>query len=217
MHRAKTLSATFLLFVGCLSFAASAHAATISYTRAAFTAAFPGASVEDWDSFPDNHLFPNGSATAGITYQASSGTAIVTDEFLNTSGPNGLGNTANGGDLSFFGADQSMTFSFGSPIRAFAIDINTFATAPGSYTASTNAGEIVNSLFDPFPFASTGQFIGFATTLPFTAITITPNPQLGNSYTLDTMRFVPEPATVLLLGTGAVGLFVRRRRATRAN
>ena len=195
--------------------ASAASGATVTFnSRASFDAAFPGAAIENWDAYSDGLIIPDGSTLNGITYNASGvGDAIVTNAFLPSTLPNGLGSTPS----EFFSPPQTMTFGFAGPIFAFGIDINTSATAIGAYQAVTNLGELVLSAFDPFPGATTGQFVGFSTTLPFTSVTI--SAPGGFTFTLDTLRFVvagevvPEPASLLLLGTGlaAFAAFVRTR------
>ena len=171
---------------------------------------FPGAVIENWDSYANGTVIPDGSTLNGITYLVSGAEdAAVSNGFIPTTAPNSLGSTAGG----FFGAGHTVTFTFAAPVQAFGIDINTFATANGAYQATTNLGEIVNSAFDPFPCCSTGQFIGFFTTLPFTSLTISAPGQF--SYTLDTLRQVPvpEPASLLLLGSGLAAIARARRRS----
>jgi hypothetical protein len=197
------------LWVSVLAISANPASADpiVFATRVNFDAAFPSALVENWDRFSAAATFPNGSTTAGITYFSSRGVALVQNTFLQTTFPNTLGRTEGG----FFTPGDTITFGFAAPLMAFGIDINTFARANGSFATITNTGEVIGSFFNPFPGRSTGQFVGFSTGLPFQAVTI-----FGiDTFTLDTLRevpAVPEPASLWLLGTGAVALLARRRR-----
>jgi len=209
--RGKRLPAALIGAWLTVASASAAFGATVTFgSRAAFGAAFPNAAIENWDIYSDNLIIPDGFSLDGIVYNASGpGDAVVTNSFFTSTPPNGLGSTPG----EFFAGTQTMTFGFGAPVVAFGIDINTFAVANGAYQAVTNLGEVVPSVFDPFPGLPTGQFIGFATTLAFTSITI--SSPASNVYTLDTLRFVvvPEPASLLLLGMGLVAL-ARARRLT---
>ena len=182
-------------------------------SRAAFVAAMP-AQVEDWDRFMTGQILPNGSTVAGITYDSGGGDMSIVDAFLASTPPNSLGRA----DIGFFLPEDTMTFSFDTAITAFGIDINTFASDNGHYTARTDTGEIFGSLFDPFPPYVTGQFLGFATARPFRRVTISAGERFG--YTFDTLRHdpVPEPATLLLFGTGAawIGCAARKRQKEKA-
>jgi hypothetical protein len=182
--------------------ALAANAAIVTFgSRAAFDATFAGSVVENWDSFANGTAFANGSTTNGITYNSSSGDALVTSSFLFTTSPNGLGNTTNG----FFGAGEGITFTFSAPVMAFGIDFNTFATGAGAYTATTNLGDVVGSVFDPFPGVSTGEFIGFSSDVAFTSVTIAN--VSGFAYTLDTLRAVDAPSNVPEPGSLALAAF----------
>src|SRR5262245_40656711 len=112
-----------LLIVGCLGLS-QVWADTIFPTRAGFDAAFPGAQIENWDSSAAGTTIANGGTLNGITYNSSAGVSVITNQFLATTPPNSLGRTPN----QFFDSPDTITFSFGSPINTFGIDINTFAT-----------------------------------------------------------------------------------------
>jgi hypothetical protein len=192
------------------------QAATItSYaSRAAFDTAFPVSVIENWDSFPNGTTFPDGSTTNGITYTTSGpgGDARVTNGSTTTSSPNSLGANVTGDLL----PEDSIVFGFSSPITAFGIDIlasNSNRDA-GAFTATTGAGDVIPSIFDPFPLGFTppldfGHFVGFRSDTAFSSVTIDAT-RPSFSYGLDNMRgvtgTVPEPSTLLLLGAGLVGM-----------
>ena len=158
-------------------------AAIIIFDRATFQAAVADGTIsgQNFDSLLAGTIL---GATADLTYSASLGSPIVTNSFLTSTNPNGLGSTS----IGFFLSNETATFSFNAPITAFAIDVNTFANSDGAYTASLDTGDIVNSLFQVFPGAVTGQFIGFISDTPFSSITIAA--ATGFSYTLDTLVYV---------------------------
>lgn len=167
----------------------AAQGAITQFDRVDFDTSFPGTVLEDWDIFTSGDIIFDGSEINGITYNLSSGNAFVTSTFLPTTFPNGLGNDISG----FFGSSDGITFSFAKPLTAFGIDINTFGDG-GSVIATIDTGETVNSLFDPFPAFSTGEFLGFSTDMPFSAVAIS---GIGSfSYTLDTLRGVEAAVPV---------------------
>jgi hypothetical protein len=192
-----------------------ARAADIIYTsRAAFGAANPGATVQTFDTVAAPFVIPNGTNFQGVVYTSSDGNPLITNLFLALSPPNTLGEDVNG----FFLPTDVLTLTFPTPITAFGISFNTFATDMGAYTLTTNAGSVIPSFFDPFPGAATGQFAGFSTDTPFTTVTVlAPG---GLSYTADNVTYavagvVPEPSAFALLGLGTAGLLAygwRRRR-----
>ena len=111
--------------------------------------------------------------TPDVIYSASAGSPIVTRRFLTSTSPHGLGSTSIGG-LDFFLFTETAGFSFTSAITAFAIDINTFATLPGSYTATLGIGDVVRASSKCFRVLGLGSFLGFTSDTPFTTVTIAP-------------------------------------------
>jgi hypothetical protein len=215
-----------LTSAGCSQLAA---ASTITeFSRTAFQAALSSDNLsgQDFDSLPLGTI----ATVNGVTYTASMGDAIVTNSFLTTTSPNGLGSTSFG----FFGPNETLTITFSSAITAFALDINTFATNSGDYAATVNDGSdsVVRSLLDVFPNQETGQFIGFTDSSPFTSVIISPVSDSGTGggrcgdsptcpYTVDTLVYgdaaalVPEPSVWAMMLTGFAGLgavALRRRR-----
>ena len=200
----------------------SAHAYVSYASRASFDAAFPTPITENWDSYAHGTVVLNGASLNGITYSSSSGDAVVTsaDGFLTTTGAGSLGRTP----FNFFGSGDSITFTFTNPLTAFGIDINTFASGPGDYIATLSNGDVIGSVYDPFPGYSTGEFLGFSTSA-FTSLTL--STASGYAYTLDSLRavegdrpsaVVPEPAPLALFAVGLLGIiFFNFRRQLGVN
>jgi PEP-CTERM motif len=112
----------------------------------------------------------------------------------------------------------TITFLFNSPINKFGLTITDY----GDFTASplgfsTNAGATGTAAVGNRPDANE-QFFGIIATNSFTSITFTGS----DPYAVDGVRFgssannpVPEPASILLLGTGLVIAVAGKRRQLR--
>jgi VPDSG-CTERM motif len=170
--------------------------------------------IQGWDSLAAGTVI---TILDGVTYSSSSGDALVTGSFLPLSSPHTLGNTT----LGFFGGSDGIAFTFATPIHAFGISFNTFATAPGSFLLTTSVG-VVGSAYDPFPGFSTGQFAGLISDTPFDTVVVT-SPS-ASAYSLDDLTYaskstgVPDQGpTLALFALGLTGLACasRKLQATR--
>ena len=159
-------------------------------------------------------MVPDGGIIDGIIYSTPGPDAAVGNLFLPLSPPNSLGDVSDG----FFSPGETISFSFPGSIIAFGISINTFAQGAGAFSATNGLGDVALSVFDPFPGSSTGQFVGFISDTPFSAVTIAAPG--GYTYTLDDLNFVPVavppvvvpgPATLILVGAGLAGAASWRR------
>ena len=139
----RTLTAATAAFT--LAFTASAAAQTTSVDRATFFASSSDTQLTliDFDDIAADTVL-DGSVLDGVTITSTGGAIVVTDNFLTSTGANGIGAL----DEEFFLETETVTFTFDEAITAFAIDFNTFAEDDGAYQASINGGDVVLSLLD---------------------------------------------------------------------
>jgi hypothetical protein len=69
-------------------------------------------------------------------------------------------------------AGGSAMFDGETQAGAVAAQIEVGAQGAGAYSATNDLGDVALSFFDPFPGFSTGQFVGFISDTPFSAVTI---------------------------------------------
>jgi hypothetical protein len=174
--------------------------------------------VEAWDTYAPDTIFPNGTTVNGITYNVSFGQAIVLNTGVNLTSPNLLFETPGPG---FQPLHDTYTFGFPNPIVAFGITFSsTVAVNNGDYLLTTNLGDVVSSFFDPlYPGSPIGQFAGFISDTPFTSVTVS---STANAlYGMDNLVYgrtraaaLPEPSMLSLLGMllGVIMVTTRNRR-----
>ena len=205
MRVRSELTAPLVALSAVLLLAGPASAAIITFpSRAAFGLGVTGEIVETWEDNAVGTVVPDAGILDGIIYSTPGPDAAVGNLFLPLSPPNSLGDVSDG----FFSPGETISFSFPGPIIAFGISINTFAQGAGAFSATNGLGDVALSVFDPFPGSSTGQFVGFISDTPFSAVTIAAPG--GFTYTLDDLNFVPVavpgPAPLILVGAGLAGV-----------
>ena len=194
-----------------VAFAPNASAGIFTYSdEATFLAENPGLNLELFDnnfSTPTTSESYTGFTASGPSLVSRTGTRFtLSGRSLTTSG---LGST-------------DLAFTFDSAISAFGVTVLDTGTISGNYTltvtSTTTEGNVSEDLVMVPPVQSTGNqvFFGFVTTAgSFTQVNFG-GARDGDIVAFDNLHFgqtqVPEPATLAILGLGAVGVVGGRMR-----
>jgi hypothetical protein len=218
-----------------LIIAAPVFASTVTYTTlASFTAATTGVTDQNFDSSSTGMLTPGDGTTVGtvgtlsFTANVAGGYGFdITNVFVTTSGSNYLGAGNSAVTLGNLASQDNFTVMLPS---SSAIGLYLLVAGPlnaGDFTLSVAGGSAVNSAaFTDFS-GTYVYFLGLTSDSAFTSATLavtTPGgPADGPYWNVDDIRYgtanttapptVPEPASLLLIGTGLVGVVRRFRKA----
>jgi hypothetical protein len=124
----------------------------------------------------------------------------------------------------FFASPDQAVFTFNSPINAFGIAIGGAGdVSPNTTVATLSNGDSAYALLNwtgPFVvFGANRAYFGIIDSVPFTSVTFTPN-NSGDGIFFDSMSYglastTPEPGTMVMFGSGVLGLAGVLRRKFR--
>lgn len=205
-----------LAFAVVLAFASKCTLATITYNdEASFSEALGGTStvIESFEEpSTDTDMTPLSFPTADIACDGSTWCSdfFGTSPLMPTDGSQGV----------YFATPDSITFTFSSPITAFAVDIGDLGTRGATDLSVTLSNGNSTTLLTEYTGSSYSQtFIGLIDDVEFTTITFHGTVADDGIY-FDRMQTavvaapVPEPeaSAMVITGLAVLGLFAYRRK-----
>ncbi len=209
----KILLSLFIITCVFILGASNANATLITYTdRTSFETAAGTTTVEDFQSFVVDTPFHTTPVDVGDFTLSMIGSPNTSYNYIDIGPPASAETNVNGTTNMRVFTDNSpsfdLIFTFDTAITAFGAD---FANINDDIlrTRLLVGSEIATPPINPYPFVS---FYGFTSDVAFTSITFE---GLENDvYGIDNVTYspIPEPTTMLLLGTGLIGLAGFRRK-----
>jgi hypothetical protein len=220
-----------LVGLALLISAVPVFAGTIGYTTfASFNAAAPGATNETFEGAALGTVAPGNGVTAGMagalsfTANVAGGNFTVTNVFDAISGTHYLGSDFADGTL---GPKDNFTVTLSSSSTAIGLYLlSAGPLAVGDFTLSVTGGNAKNSavIESTLGDGTFVYFLGLTSSTAFTSATLDVTiPADSPFWNVDDIHYgtagttptptVPEPASLLLIGTGLVGVVRRFRKA----